>query len=177
MSEFWEAYKHPLWQKKRLEIMEDANFECEECGSKDTTLNVHHRHYRKGAKPWEYSSNELQCLCENCHDQRHETITLLKEVAGQLPPYDLELLLGYAHGLMLQYHAMTEENEPVAIRNAEHETGLTDSYGLHRHTPYSWLIQILHNQGDKAYLATDEILADLEVKQRKGLPILEVSGV
>lgn len=40
MAEFWEAYKDPRWQRKRLEVMQIARFECELCASKDKTLNV-----------------------------------------------------------------------------------------------------------------------------------------
>jgi len=53
-EEFWKAYKHPLWQKKRLEIMQLAGFKCERCRSSDDTLNVHHAYYERGKKPWEY---------------------------------------------------------------------------------------------------------------------------
>jgi 5-methylcytosine-specific restriction endonuclease McrA len=47
MSEFWKLYRHPEWQKKRLEVMQDAHFLCQECGEGQKTLNVHHTYYLK----------------------------------------------------------------------------------------------------------------------------------
>ena len=35
-------------------------------------LNVHHKYYILGKKPWEYEDNALVTLCENCHHKRHE---------------------------------------------------------------------------------------------------------
>lgn len=69
---YGEQLKHPNWQRRRLEIMEAASFECENCGDKDTTLNVHHKRYVKGRMVWEYEPDELQCLCETCHRTEHE---------------------------------------------------------------------------------------------------------
>lgn len=72
-----EQLKHPNWQRKRLEVMEAAGFECQDCGDGDTTLNVHHRRYVKGRMVWEYEPHELACLCEPCHRQQHERRELL----------------------------------------------------------------------------------------------------
>jgi hypothetical protein len=71
-SIYLQKLKDPRWQKKRLKVMDRANFECEQCGSTDTPLNVHHIAYKKRAEPWEYEDNELQCLCEVCHEQKHK---------------------------------------------------------------------------------------------------------
>lgn len=64
---YWELLKDPRWQKKRLEVLNDANWTCEKCKSADKTLHVHHKLYEKGLKPWEYENELLQCLCETCH--------------------------------------------------------------------------------------------------------------
>jgi 5-methylcytosine-specific restriction endonuclease McrA len=34
-----DQYKSPLWQKKRLEIMNRDKFTCQECGEKEKQLN------------------------------------------------------------------------------------------------------------------------------------------
>jgi hypothetical protein len=71
-GEWADAYKDSRWQKKRLEIMERDGWKCRSCGSgKDDgiTLNVHHQHYVKGHKPWEYKDEELVTLCEDCHSE------------------------------------------------------------------------------------------------------------
>lgn len=36
-------------------------------------LNVHHKYYINGLKPWEYDDNALVTLCKECHQKRHET--------------------------------------------------------------------------------------------------------
>lgn len=58
-------FLHPLWQKKRLEILERDNFTCYACGSKDKTLHVHHVLYC--GKPWNTPNEYMQTLCEDCH--------------------------------------------------------------------------------------------------------------
>lgn len=68
---FFTKYKDPRWQRKRLEVMEESDFKCENCGVNDKTLNVHHKSYKKNHAPWEYESYELECLCEDCHCYRH----------------------------------------------------------------------------------------------------------
>jgi hypothetical protein len=63
-----EKLKHPLWQKKRLEIFERDNFACRFCGSKDKTLIVHHSCYLPHSEPWDYNNLFLYTLCESCHE-------------------------------------------------------------------------------------------------------------
>lgn len=59
--------RDPRWQKRRLEILEQASFTCQDCGAKDKELHVHHLVYRKGWKPWEYPDDVLLVLCKDCH--------------------------------------------------------------------------------------------------------------
>lgn len=67
-------YLNPKWQKKRLEILERDNYTCTQCGDNENTLHVHHSHYVKGHKYWEYSESSLTTLCEHCHKDYHEAI-------------------------------------------------------------------------------------------------------
>ena len=62
-----EQLQHPLWQKKRLEIMQRDNFSCVNCKDDQTILNVHHKKYINGKMPWEYLDKDLITLCEKCH--------------------------------------------------------------------------------------------------------------
>ena len=48
---WFEMLRDPRWQKKRLEVMQLAVFNCEDCGASDKTLNVHHSYYEKGRPP------------------------------------------------------------------------------------------------------------------------------
>jgi hypothetical protein len=79
-----EQLKHPNWQRRRLEMLDAADFECDECGNKESMLHVHHRHYIKGRMAWEYSDEELSVLCEGCHKDTHKYEGYLKEMATEL---------------------------------------------------------------------------------------------
>ncbi len=68
---YTEALRDPRWQRRRLEKMQEASFCCEECGAADKPLNIHHKHYKKHARPWEYDLKDLSCLCDDCHDKTH----------------------------------------------------------------------------------------------------------
>ena len=68
MSTYQELLKSPLWQKKRLEIMQRDNFTCQHCCSQDKELHIHHHVYKRNAKVWEYEDSELITLCSKCHE-------------------------------------------------------------------------------------------------------------
>lgn len=76
MPRFQQSYvaklRDPRWQRRRLEVLEKADFQCERCGNAKQTLHVHHLAYRPGAEPWHYSDFELECLCEHCHESEHD---------------------------------------------------------------------------------------------------------
>jgi len=65
-----EKLRDPRWQKKRLQVLQDAGFACSECGSVERTLHIHHPFYRKGVEPWDYADWDLICVCEDCHEDR-----------------------------------------------------------------------------------------------------------
>ncbi|SRR6266496_2207441 len=64
--------RHPKWQKRRLEIMQRDSWTCASCHGDDVPLNVHHRRYIRGRKPWEYCDKDLITLCDDCHGKTHE---------------------------------------------------------------------------------------------------------
>lgn len=59
--------KSPLWQKKRLEILERDKFTCQSCFDTENELHVHHIYYLKDKKPHEYEEYFLLTLCKDCH--------------------------------------------------------------------------------------------------------------
>lgn len=67
-NEFFKKYKDPRWQKKRLEILQRDEFECQRCGDSESTLHIHHFYYEKDKNPWEYHNEALITLCESCHE-------------------------------------------------------------------------------------------------------------
>jgi len=92
---FAAQYKNPMWQKKRLEAMEEAGFECQNCGSKEKQLHVHHHRYVKGRKVWEYENPELSVLCDACHETLHEQKELLQKILfGETDIEDVLFLVG-----------------------------------------------------------------------------------
>lgn len=50
-------------------------------------LNVHHKYYVYGKKPWEYDDEALVTLCEDCHQKRHENLVPLYRTSS-----DIELI-------------------------------------------------------------------------------------
>lgn len=63
------------WKTKRTEILRRDKFTCQVCGSK-SNLHVHHTHYFKGCKAWEYENIWLVTLCETCHSNEHEVTSI-----------------------------------------------------------------------------------------------------
>ncbi|HOY33472.1 MAG TPA: HNH endonuclease [Bacteroidales bacterium] len=77
-----EQLKSPKWQKKRLNIMERDQFRCQDCGSIDDQLHVHHLFYLQGKKAWDYPDEFYITLCDKCHIGVHtQTELLYKEIA------------------------------------------------------------------------------------------------
>lgn len=62
-----EKLKHPLWQKKRLQILSRDKFTCKLCKDTEATLHVHHKYYENSFEPWDYPNSALVTLCEHCH--------------------------------------------------------------------------------------------------------------
>ena len=125
-DEFFEKYKNPLWQRKRLQIMEKNNFECEDCGSKEKTLNVHHSYYLKNVMPWEYPDNSLHCLCEDCHKEAKKIKEKLLLELGNCVQSDLERIIGYCKGLQL----FQELIECVEVESHEDAVGIGDVFEI-----------------------------------------------
>lgn len=98
-----EQLLHPNWQRKRLEMLEAAGWKCVSCEAADQTLHVHHKRYIKGRKAWEYENDELEVLCEGCHEQEHNHRELLDRLLAESNDgwgiaSVIGLLAGYLHG-------------------------------------------------------------------------------
>jgi 5-methylcytosine-specific restriction endonuclease McrA len=57
------------WQRKRLKIMERDGWAC---GATDRVFNVHHKRYIAGNRAWDYPDDNLETLCEPCHEAKHD---------------------------------------------------------------------------------------------------------
>ncbi len=86
MSKYMEQLRDPRWQQKRLQVFERDNWTCVHCGSKDKTLHAHHRFYVSGRAAWDYSTNALETVCEDCHKQDwvHSTVEGIELLLGSL---------------------------------------------------------------------------------------------
>ena len=95
--EYWQLLKNPLWQQKRLEMLTAAGWECQNCGGKDSELQVHHKQYFKGKNPWEYENDQLEVLCRECHSVEHQSIQNIKEIISLSDVNEIyNLLIGYS---------------------------------------------------------------------------------
>lgn len=118
-SAYSEKLKHPLWQKLRLEVFERDNWTCQECFSKENSLQVHHCYYAKG-NPWNTPADCLVTLCAVCHEERQKDEEKAKHALGRMlanlrPDYRLALV----NSLII---AARERIAPVVV----------DSVGIHR---------------------------------------------
>lgn len=97
---FADQYRHPEWQKKRLEALNIAEFACQRCYDKESQLHVHHKRYVKNRMVWEYSVNELEVLCEECHQDAHIEKDIFQDFLARFPSEALgeffSLLVGYS---------------------------------------------------------------------------------
>ena len=116
-NEYFVLLKSPQWQEKRLERLNIANWECENCGDKSNQLHVHHRQYFKGKKPWEYENEQLEVLCETCHESAHAMIEMTKQILSYSNHSDIfNLLIGYSDEEIISKvsdHCNKERNEQV----------------------------------------------------------------
>jgi hypothetical protein len=124
-----EQLLHPNWQRKRLEVLQAAGFECSKCGTKEKTLHVHHKRYIKGRLAWEYESDELACLCEDCHETEHDARELLDRLIAEVGASGLDMILGLSAGYMTACMDLSRPlAEEIAIgRELEYEIGIVAS--------------------------------------------------
>lgn len=107
---YQEQIKHPNWQKKRLEVLELRGFTCQDCQSTDTELHVHHPFYTKGAMIWEYKTEDLMCLCSECHEFNHKIDAAIKEAVGVMSRKDKSRVLGYIDAMSVPSPKSTGPN-------------------------------------------------------------------
>jgi len=69
-----DQYKHPNWQRRRLEILKRDKFTCRLCRDKDSQLHVHHLKYDKTKFIWQIHEIYLVTLCHSCHEKEHGRI-------------------------------------------------------------------------------------------------------
>ncbi len=67
---YTEKLKDPRWKQKAMLVKMKADQRCQDCGSSNRRLEVHHCWYKYGLEPWQYPYDALRCLCTDCHKKR-----------------------------------------------------------------------------------------------------------
>lgn len=140
MTTYSELLRDPRWQKKRLEVLEDANWTCTRCYDDETELHVHHLRYRWNVKPWDYDLDELRCLCKTCHARETAAWSLLKDKLMLEAPASVlvPLVAGYMVGIgflwdqseeALSAKAMAESTFRIGVLAATLDTLPDDLFG------------------------------------------------
>jgi hypothetical protein len=91
-TEYANKLRDPRWQKKRLEVMEKAQWKCERCNASDKELQVHHGMYEYNKDPWDYDTSVLWCLCKRCHEAVTEMKREMQRYFGLVLPGDYDLV-------------------------------------------------------------------------------------
>lgn len=71
MSKF---YRSKQWQEFRSQVLDADDNRCCKCDRTkkgNVVLQVHHKRYVTGRKPWEYPLCDVQTLCRGCHGAVH----------------------------------------------------------------------------------------------------------
>lgn len=129
-SAYFERLKDPRWQKRRLEMLAAAKWQCQKCGNPFETLHVHHKAYQRGRLPWEYTDAELIVICESCHTAAHDEegtqgdadletrIERAREALNTAPPDEKKIAWAALASLLA-------ERSPQKVKEMEFSRGLT----------------------------------------------------
>ena len=68
VNNYWKTYPDD-WEQRKAIILDNADYQCEECDDCDSMLHVHHKQWlsQGGSNLLE----NLSCLCSPCHDKAH----------------------------------------------------------------------------------------------------------
>ncbi len=66
-------YGTNIWKGYRDSVIELDGNRCSVCGrnGSEVVLQVHHKKYISGLKPWEYATKDCITLCRGCHAAEH----------------------------------------------------------------------------------------------------------
>ena len=70
-EEYSKYLNHPTWREKREEVLKYYGNRCA-CCSAIERLEIHHKTYVTGNKPWEYRIDNFEVLCTECHAKAHD---------------------------------------------------------------------------------------------------------
>lgn len=126
MKDYKSQYTHPKWQKRRLEMLEAANFQCQSCEETEKTLHVHHKRYVKGRDVWDYGDEELEVLCEDCHKHEHFQKDELNKMLASMSSIQIADLICIVAGM--QSYLMEIDDEQLANWRSLNKTAVDAGY-------------------------------------------------
>lgn len=146
MVTYAEKLKDPRWQKKRLEVLETAQFKCIRCGSGNKFLHVHHGYYSRDLEPWDYPDSSLWSLCEECHGHVHRVGEAMRVAVGHLSPAMLEHCYGYVMTVAARERGVEPQTElPIGFTDGSLNGSLVAGlcWGTHGHG--NGVLETIHN--------------------------------
>src|SRR5258708_7166064 len=72
-----DPYRSGEWLRYRKEVIRLDGGACRRCGRSEgdgAVLQVHHKEYIRGHKPWEYPYELCEAICKGCHASEHKLI-------------------------------------------------------------------------------------------------------
>ena len=69
--QYKDKLKDSRWLEFRKRVYKKDGYKCTICNTKDRPLNAHHRFYNKNKEPWDYLVDDLDTLCNWCHESIH----------------------------------------------------------------------------------------------------------
>ncbi len=126
-SAYLALLRDPRWQKRRLEIMGRDDFTCMSCARADKTLNVHHRYYLRGHKPWEYDDDCLVTLCQDCHHGIQVERDMMLDSIKKLREGEYGVIRGFVDAMVACRGGQATTIEADAF---DHAAGIASLLGL-----------------------------------------------
>ena len=108
------------WDDRRTQVLEQDDYQCQECGATDTTPHVHH--VTPISEGGSHDLSNLETLCESCHAKEHPVQTELRSAVSQnkrirmkyqsysgtrvreMEPYDVEMHEGIQYVVGHDYY-------------------------------------------------------------------------
>lgn len=66
---YYEQLNHPLWARKKTEILERDGYSCTVCKSEFHKVEVHHLCYFPDLLIWEYDNELMVTVCKKHHTE------------------------------------------------------------------------------------------------------------
>lgn len=105
-----EKLRDPRWQKRRLKVMEAADWKCQCCGDAASPLEIHHLRY--GGEPWSVPDEWLECLCETCHGIRTDA----ERQCGRVPEWSTKEMFAAMRQIIAEHTLKESLNPPGGVR-------------------------------------------------------------